>query len=308
MLRLFLRKLGFILISIPILHWVGVQYARLHPRFNRPGFRGSLPDPELTYRAYFDQALAGDFGRIGTVSIPDLLGNPILNSLRLVGLAVLLTIVVGMLIGFLSISIKTGRVRPWSLILTTAGSSIPGFLLGGVVITIIVYQTLYGGLKKTPLPISGYGLDLHLVLPLLVLATRPALHLAKVIAGLLEHELQKDYIRTARGKGARWGRVLRVHALRNIIAPIIVVVGQSMRLIVGGLLVVEMMFSWPGIGRFFVYAIVANENLRGQAQYFANPYLIAALSVIMGVLLLTADLIASLATQAADPRLRQARG
>lgn len=304
-IKLILRKLVVIIIAIPILHWIGIQYARSHPRFGGVSFRRSNVDTERTYWEYAQSALNGDFGSVNNVDIVELLYQPFWNSLVLIGFAIMVTAVLGILLGFLSVSRHTMRIRPVGLLLTTAGSSIPGFLLGGVVIALIVYQTLYGGLKQTPLPMSGYGINEHLILPLLVLAVRPTLHLAKVTAGLLENEMQKDYIRTARSKGAKWRRIYWSHAFSNIIAPIIVVLGQSMRFIVGGLLIVEMMFLWPGVGRFFVYAIAANENLQGQFQYFAHPELIAALSIIMGVLLLTADLIASVSTYVTDPRLRE---
>lgn len=305
MTRVLIRKLGLIIVSIPFLHWLGILYARNHPHFGRNRFGGPAADPSLTYWDYAQKALSGDLGQIGLVPINDVIFARLLNSLVLILCAVLITAVLGTLLGFAVISKQTRRIRPLGLVLTTAGSSIPGFLLGGVVISIIVYQTLYGGLQQTILPMSGYGIDEHLVLPMLVLAVRPTLYVSKVTAGLLENELQKEYIRTARSKGARWLRIFWKHAFRNIIAPVIIVIGQSMRLIVGGLLIVEMMFLWPGIGQFFVYAIAANENLQGQFQYFAHPELIAILAVMMGVLLLTADLIATLCTYLADPRLRE---
>ena len=211
----------------------------------------------------------------------------------------------GLLIGLFSISVKTGKSRPWVSILVTMGASLPGFLLGGAVIAFAVYQILYGGfIREFPFPLSGTGIDNHLVLPMLVLAVRPMLHLAKLIMGLLEEQWQKDYIRTARGKGARPLRALWRHALPNIWSPIIAVLSQSLRFIVGGLLIAEMMFAWPGLGQLFVFSIIANENMSGPFSFIANPYLVASLFAVVGVLLLTADLLASVATYAATPHLR----
>ncbi|MCA9980276.1 MAG: ABC transporter permease, partial [Anaerolineales bacterium] len=158
-----------------------------------------------------------------------------------------------------------------------------------------------------PIPISGFGLDAHLILPLIVLAVRPTLHLAKVTAGLLENELQQDYIQVAQSKGLPWRKIYWGHAFRNVIAPVTIVAGQATRFIVAGLLIAEMMFLWPGIGRFFVFAVAANENLQGQLQFYGNPYLIAALAVLMGLMLLTADLVADVCAYLADPRLREKR-
>lgn len=308
MVRLLVRKLFLIVAAVPFLHWLGITYARNHPGFGAISYiRNNTIDTELTYTGYLQKVLMGDFGKVGIVPITEVLADPLKNSLVLIAISLFITAVLGLLLGFTAISFETQRTRPWSLILTTAGASIPGFLLGGIVISIIVYQTLYSGLAKTPIPISGYGLDSHLILPLLVLATRPTLHIAKVTAGLLENELQKNYVRAARGKGVRWFRLLWRHAFRNIIAPVLIVIGQSLRLIVGTLLIAEMMFLWPGIGRFFVYAVISNESFSAGTQFFAHPELIAALTVLMGLILLTADLLASLCAYLADPRLRESQ-
>lgn len=304
MLRLILRKLALLTVLLPLLNFIGFQYALIHPYFFAPRSFGQKQSDGHFYANYLAGIAQGDFGSAGSAAITSLLATPLLNSLILIGTALLLTAVLGVLIGYSTISPQTGRVRPWGLILTTAGASIPGFLLGGVIISIIVYRTLYGQLGRSPLPLNGYGLDSHLILPLIVLALRPVLQLSKVTSGLLENELQKNYIRAVRSQGAGWARVFWRHAFYNILSPLIVVLGQSLRFIIGGLLIAETMFLWPGIGRFFVLATVANENIQGQQLYFANPPLLAALAPLMGGLLLTADLIADLIAYAADPRLR----
>ncbi|MDJ0753027.1 MAG: ABC transporter permease [Ardenticatenaceae bacterium] len=315
MIRLISTKSLLILFLLPILHAVGYQYAINHPSFFRPGGR----DPEA-YGGYFDYLgriiFQGNFGEVGGAQINELVSKPFVNSLILIVFSMAIVGILGILIGFISISPNTMRTRPTAFLIISAGASIPGFLLGGVVIAIIVFQTLYGGLSQTWLPMSGCGegtplpfsscsLDRHLILPLIVLAVRPTLHVARVTTSLLENELQKNYIRTARSKGARWYRVFRKHAFKNIFAPVIVLLGQSLRYVVGGLLIAEIMFFWPGIGRFFVFSIIANENLSAQSRFFAHPELIATLTFLLGFLILTADLIAAAAAYAADPRLRQ---
>lgn len=314
MFRLIVNKLLLMAVLLPVLHVVGYIYATNHPSFFRASQRNG--GEEASYLSYLTGIVqTGDFGEVGGAPIDSLVAKPFFNSLILIAFSMALIGGIGLLIGLLSISPKSGRPRPFAFILTSAGASIPGFLLGGLVIAIIVYQTLYGQLGQTWLPMSGCGegvplpftscsLDKHLILPLVVLAVRPTLHVAKMTASLLESELQKDYIRTARSKGARWLRVFTRHALRNVISSIIVLLGQSMRYVVGGLLIAELMFFWPGIGRLFVYAVVANENLSGQFRFFAHPELIATLAVLLGFMVLSADLIASLSAYLADPRLR----
>ncbi len=303
MLKFILRRLLLLIIILPLLHAAGYNYALLfytQTRPNRP------PHDHLPYPEYLRHALqTGEWGEIGRIPIWEFVAQPFLNSLVLVVIALFITLLGGVLIGVFSVSRHTKRISPAGLLLTTAGASIPGFLLGGVVITVIIYQILYNSWSRSPIPLSGFGLDIqHLALPLLVLAVRPTLHFAKMTASLLEHELHQEYVRVARSKGLTWLHVYWKHAFRNIIAPLTTVMGQATRFIVAGLLIVEMMFLWPGLGRFFVYAVAANENIRGQHQFYGNPYLLAALAVLIGLMLLTADLIAGAAAYQADPRIR----
>ncbi len=306
MFKFVLRKLLLLLLTLPILHAVGYNYALLYPAVRTGGPRRPTPPIYAPYGEYLLNALqTGEWGNVANVPVWQLVAEPFRNSLILVVSALVITIVGGILLGVFSISRHTKRISLAGLLLTTAGASLPGFLLGGVVISILIYQILYNGWSRSPIPISGFGLGMHLVLPLLVLAVRPTLHMARVTSGLIEHELQQDYIRTAQSKGLRWTRVYGRHAFRNVVAPVAIVAGQSMRFIVAGLLIAEMMFLWPGIGRFFVFAVAANENLAGQWQFYANPYLVAALAVLMGLMLLTADLLTSVVAYQADPRLRE---
>jgi peptide/nickel transport system permease protein len=192
------------------------------------------------------------------------------------------------------------------LFVLSAGSSMPGFLLGGVLLAGMVYLVFFTESTSTFLPISGYGLDEHLILPVLVLAIQPTLHLAKVVAGLLENELQKDYIQVARSKGLSWQRLLWSHALPNMISPILVTIGESVRLMVGALVIIEAVFIWPGIGRIFLFTIGLRLDARPPGVYFGNPPLLAAIAVVLGAILLLSDLLFSLLAYTADPRLRQA--
>ena len=302
MLRLIFRKLTLILILTPTLHAVGFYYAQQHPSYYRPRYTDN--EDGLSYTAYLkDIFLNQEWGLIGSAPLETVINERLINSLTLILFALTLTAVGGLLIGILSISSQTGQIRPWLFIFTTAGASLPGFLLGGTIIAITVYQILNGNLSKFPFPLSGTGIDNHLILPMIVLATRPTLHLAKLITGLLQEQFQTDHIRTARSKGARPFRVTWRHALPNIWPPIINVLSQSLRFIVGGLLIAEVMFSWPGLGQLFVFSIIVNENLSGPFSFVANPYLVAALFTVVGLLLLTADLIAAVTTRALSPHL-----
>lgn len=307
MARLIGRKLLLILLLLPILNLVGFFYAVIYRRIPLPGARpGSQPHDLPSYRAYLDGLLAGDLGRVGSAPISSVLAEPIINSLLLLAAALTLIVMLGPLLGALAVSRQTRRIRSPALIVTTVGQSVPGFVLGVTIISLMLLRTFSSGTRSTPLPLSGFGLDEHLILPVLVLAIRPLLQVVRVTSELLEHELQQEYIRVARGKGLSWRSVYWRHALPNIVAAVVVTLGQSARLLISGLIIVETLFLWPGVGRIFMQAVGIRADGRVPLQFFASPDLIAALAVLFGGWLLLADLVTSIAATWADPRLRHA--
>jgi peptide/nickel transport system permease protein len=168
---------------------------------------------------------------------------------------------------------------------------------------LLIYQLIYAGSRTTLLPISGFGIDAHLILPVIVLSIQPAFHLAKVMAGLLESELQKDYIQVAHSKGLTWLQLLGRHAWPNLLSPLLMTIGGAMRLMVGGLIITEAIFLWPGIGRILLSSLGLRLDAGPLSTLFGNPNVIAILAVIMGSWLLIADLIATVLAYRLDPRL-----
>lgn len=307
MARLITRKLILMLIFLPLLNFVGYVYAEVHPRIFQSPLGNSVSANFVPYSAYIQGVLfAGDLGQVGRQPVSQILGTPIHNSLVLVGFALLVSIVLGLFIGLFSVSPRTKRMSTSGMFVLAAGSSMPGFLLGGIILAGMVYLVFFTKANSTFLPISGYGLDEHLILPVLVLAIQPTLHLAKVVAGLLENELQKDYIQVARSKGLSWQQLLWSHALPNMVSPILVTIGESVRLMVGALVIIEAVFIWPGIGRIFLFTIGLRLDARPPGVYFGNPPLLAAIAVVLGAILLLSDLLFSLLAYSFDPRLSQA--
>lgn len=305
MARLITRKLLLILLFLPLLNIVGYTYAQVHPRLFTSALGNAVTATFEPYPEYLRGVLAGDLGRVDRVPVAEILSGPVQNSLVLVGFALLTAIVLGLLLGLISVSPRSKRMSTSGLVVLAAGSSMPGFLLGGVVLSIMVYLLFFTDANRTFLPISGYGLDEHLILPVLVLAIQPTLHLAKVVAGLLENELQKDYIQVARSKGLSWPQLLWSHALPNMMSPILVTIGESVRLMVGALVIIEAVFIWPGIGRIFLFTIGLRLDARPPGIYFGNPPLLAAIAVVLGAILLLADLLFSVLAYSFDPRLSQ---
>jgi peptide/nickel transport system permease protein len=311
-LRLIIRKLALIVVLVPLLNAVGFFYANTFGPRRFVNALGRMVDREAApafftqYGAYLKRVLAGDFGAIERIAILDYIATPLRNSLALLGLALLLVLLLGPLLGVLAVQRETGRIGPRAQLLLTIGSALPGFFLGSVLIAAVLYSSryVYWG-SGTFLPIQGFGLDAHLIIPTITLAMRPVLYVAYITAGLLEHELQQDYVRVALGKGLSWRRLLWRHAFPNIAAPVLVAQGQSLRFLVSGLILVEALFDWRGVGRMFMQTIALNNSLRA-SSIFLHAELLALIFVLFGVLLLLADLLSSLSAQLVDPRLRRA--
>lgn len=305
MVQLIGRKLLTLLLFIPLLSMLGFFYATTHPANNVPTAANPAGTVDASYLTYVQNALGGDLGTVGTAPIREIVAQGILNSLVLLALTMLLTFFLGPIVGFLSVSRRTRRIRPLALVITTAGQSLPGFFLGVAIIALMIYGILSFARGRIPLPLSGFGLDEHLVLPVLVLATGPMLQVGRVTANLLENELQQDYIRVARSKGLSWQGLYWRHAFPNIVAAVIMTIGRSTRWLISGLIVVESLFLWPGIGRIFTFAVGIRIDGREPVGYFLHPELLAILVVIFGLGLLLADFVTSVLAYWSDPRLNK---
>ncbi len=314
MARLLGRKLLLILSLLPLLNLLGYQYAVAHPRYN-PSVGASLLTlgrySEMGFPSYVEyvrQLAHGSLGDYKGVPIGEVLKEPVRNSLWLLGIALLASALIGPGLGLASVSRRTLRTRTWALLLYTAGLSMPGFLLGVLAIGAMIYASLQWGPDARILPLSGYGLDEHLILPVLVLASRPTLQVARLTANLLENELQQDYMRVAKSKGLDWARLLWRHAFSNTASAVAVAIGHSSRLLISGLVIVETLFLWPGVGRLLMYDLGIRSDGRADLSFFAHPQLLAALAVVFGAMLLFSDLIASILAYWLDPRQRNPVG
>jgi peptide/nickel transport system permease protein len=142
-------------------------------------------------------------------------------------------------------------------------------------------------------PTSGYGTWRHLVLPALTLASYPMAAMARLVrSGMLE-VLDADYVRTARAKGLpeRW--VVLKHTLKNAAMPIVTVVGLQFGLLLGGAIVCEMIFAWPGVGRLMIFAI-----------YNRDFPLVEAAVFVMAMVFILANLLVDLCYAWLDPRVK----
>jgi ABC-type dipeptide/oligopeptide/nickel transport system permease component len=309
--RVLVRKTLLVLILVPLLNLLGYYYAisvaptGVRERYVFSDIQTDRQPFSIAYPEYVSNLLRGEFGRVGNQPIDRVIGPWFFNTLALLGIALALTIVGGPLLGIGAISPRTSRIRPAAQTLLTIGSTLPGFFLGSLLIVIVLYISrlgLYQG-RGTIIPIQGFGLGTHLILPVITLAARPILYVGYLTAGLLETELQQDYIRVARSKGLSWAALLWRHALPNIVASVVVALGQSLRVLASGLILVEALFDWRGVGRLFLNVVQLSEG-GGGGFYFLNPSLLALIVMFFGALLLLADLLATTIAAIADPRLR----
>lgn len=311
MLRLISRKFLLFMLLVPALHAFGFYYALRHQVPEPVVFYGEIPpgyvfeySPPVfgpTYRNYIQEAQAGDWGRVQRTPITDYLPRFVGRSLQLTAVALGVTLVLGPLLALLAIGRRTGRISPTALTIFTLGSAFPGFFLGTTLIAFFLLATRWGWFAKLPLPIQGYSTPKHFVLPVLVLAIRPVLYVAYVAAGLLEHEFQQDYIRVAKSKGLRWRHLLWRHALPNVSATLLTTLGRAMQMVIGGLLLVEALFDWRGVG-WLLFTVIGGGSA---GPVYFNPPLLALLLALFGGLLIISDALAALAAHLADPRIRQ---
>jgi peptide/nickel transport system permease protein len=275
-----------------------------------------LADVVAPYPDYLRNLLHGDFGMMRQNELRGMLFSqqeiPILRlvvqrisrSLVLLGLAMLFAIVVGLAAGFLSVNRRTERTNPLALILSLAGFSMPGFYIAILVLYLMIWMAMRYGKGVFFLPTTGFGLDKHLILPVLALAARPTAEIARLTAELLIEELPKDYIRVARAKGLPEQWIVMRHAFRNVVSAVINAMSNSWSYVIGSLVIIERVFAWGGIGEALLDSVTFSQF----AGSSFNPALVATLATALALLFLFADLITGSIAKAVDPRLRGARG
>jgi len=207
----------------------------------------------------------------------------------------LVSLLMAALIGVpLGIAAATARGRLGSVplvVLSIIGVSTPSFLLAMLLWVVDIW--VYRRANVLLLPPTGFGWDTHVILPALVLAGRPIAQLAQVTYVTFNDLLRQDFVRTARGKGIRWGLVLSRHVLRNAVVPILTTLGTSLRFSLASLPVVEIFFEWPGVGRTLLETIVSG-----------NDALVTDLIVSLGLFFLLVNVAIEVAFPLIDPRLR----
>lgn len=271
-----------------------VQYGRFVTRLIH---RGPDPDPK-THRSCAAVGLGVhiDLGYSFTYQRPvvELLKKKAPRSLELALAAVGVQAILGLSIGVFAASRRGTRWDEASIGLTLLGISAPTFLLGLLLQYVLAH-------KLRVLPYDGYG-DTpaeqlrSLVLPALTLGIFGSALFARLTRDELSSLLAQDFIRTARAKGASGPRVLVVHALRNALVPLVTLLALELGSLIGGAVVTETLFRWPGIGQMAVTALLNRDG----------PVIVGTVLFTSTVVVVT-TLALDLLYFALDPRIRAAR-
>jgi peptide/nickel transport system permease protein len=262
-----------------------VEQARAHLGLDLP--------LHVQYGRYLGRALQGDLGLSFRLQRPvtDIIGDAIWPTAQLALGALVIQLLVGVPLGVLAAVRRNRAADTVAQVVSLLGQSAPTFFLGPLLMYLVAY-------RWNLLPVSGYGeggLDrlAHLVLPSLTLAAGgTALYTRLVRADLIE-ALGEDFVRTARAKGASPASVVWRHALRNALLPLVTVVALDLGVLLGGAVVTEYIFSWPGLGREAVSGIL-NLDL----PLVLGVVLFAAAAIVVVNLLI--DVVYALL----DPRVR----
>ncbi|MGL4962639.1 MAG: ABC transporter permease [Inquilinus sp.] len=240
------------------------------------------------YLRYLGALLQGDLGRsyLQKTEVATLIMSRLPASLLLMAGAILCELVLGLTMGVVA-ALRRNTTADHALMLTSfVGVSAPQFVVGMLLLYVFAWQLAW-------FPLGGYGGFSHLVLPSLTLGLLGAGWYSRMMRSAMLDVLRQDYMRTARAKGLSAWRVVLAHALPNALLPIIAMIGIDIGLFMSGIVVVESVFGWPGIGQLTWQAIQ-----RVDIPIIMGVTLVSAVAIVLGNLL--ADLVAPFI----DPRIK----
>jgi peptide/nickel transport system permease protein len=236
-----------------------------------------LDKPLLTrYVQYVGRLLTGDLGRSIQQNRPVAaeLAEAWPATLELTLAALLLAAVFGVSAGIVSAVWPSSFFDALARVGSLFGLSLPVFWTGLVLIVIFAWWLPW-------LPVGGTGSLAHLVLPAVALALPSTAMIARMTRSSVLEVLREDYVRTARAKGVRERWVVTKHALRNAAIPVLTLLGLQAGQLMGGAVLTETVFAWPGLGRLMVKAIFARDYvlLQGAVLVFALAFVLVNLLV-----------------------------
>jgi peptide/nickel transport system permease protein len=257
-----------------------------------------LNDPiPVQYARWLGGVVRLDFGLSLQHSVPniDLVMSRLPASLLLAGTSMVLATSVALTLGIVSAIKRHSLWDHSATVVAFLGLSVPGFWLG--IMMVIVFSVGLGWLPSSGMtsPNDGSLADRirHLIMPATVLATFAIAELSRYTRSSMVEVLRNDYVRTARAKGLKEKQVIWRHALRNALIPVVTVLAVTTPRVMGGAVVTETVFSWPGMGR-----------LAAGAAFTRDYPLVMAVTMVVAVLVLLGSLVADLCYGILDPRVK----
>lgn len=287
-----LLVVGFVFVVLrltgdPVAIYLGLDATPEQEELLRAELHLDQPIP-LQFAWFLADLLRGDFGTSIQFKEPamQIVGERLEATLLLLGLGLSLAVVLGVLAG-VACAVWKDRLPDFALsILAVAGQSMPSFWLGILLIQLFALELGW-------LPTSGRGGWEHLVLPTVTLATFLVPNFILVTRISVLETMREQFVTTARARGAGGARALWLHVLPNAINPVVSLVGLQLGRLMGGAVITESIFAWPGVGRLMVSAIFQRDV----------PIVIASVFIV-AVTIVLANLLVDLVQAAIDPRIR----
>jgi peptide/nickel transport system permease protein len=249
------------------------------------GLNKSLP---TQYFIFLKNTLKGDLGRsiLQNRPVSELIIERFPVTFKLGILSLLLSFIIAVPIGVIAAIKRNTYLDYVSMTGALIGISMPTFWFGLILLYFFAYKLGW-------FPISGYGTISHLVLPVITVGLTDAAVTARMVRSSMLEVIGQDYVRTARAKGVRENLVMGKHALKNALIPVITLLGMRIGWIFGGSVILETVFSIPGIGRLMVDGIFSRDY-----PVVQGSILVLAASVLAG------NLIADILYAVVDPRIK----
>lgn len=286
---------GISLVVFIILHLTGDPAALLMPMDATPEqvaqFRQEMGfnDPIVVqYWRFFKGTLRGDFGQSFRHSQPalELVMERMPATIQLTAAAMIIALVVAIPVGIISAIRRNSLLDHIGMTGALLGQSTPVFWLGIMLILIFSVTIQW-------FPSSGRGEIQHLVLPAITLGMFTMARTARMMRSSMLEVLGQEYMKTAKAKGLNPGMVILKHALKNAAIPVVTIVGMELGTLLGGAVITETIFAWPGVGRLAVQAIYNRDYPVVQAAVF----LLASVFVLV-------NLVVDLLYTYLDPRVK----
>ncbi len=253
----------------------------------------------IQYFVWLGQLLHGNMGYSikSYQPVSEMISSHLGPTLLLMGVSLLVSLLMAVPAGIYSAIHQYTKGDYAVVTFSFLGSSVPGFFLS--LLLIYIFTVKLGWLPSSGMTTLGMGgggfLDVlkHMIMPVIVLSTSMAGSNIRYIRSAVLEILQQDYLRTARAKGIGHFKVINKHALRNALVPIVTVIGMEIPVLFGGAVIIEQVFSWPGLGLMTMSAITSRDY----------P-VIMGVCLLSAVVVLAANLITDILYALVDPTIQ----